>query len=74
MASKHNLLEYSFAVEVCRDHPIIKKELENTLKVLYTHSSYAAVQHVIQSMLESLEMIDMQLSYYSDVLKKKGQE
>lgn len=74
MSNVHNLMEYHFALEVVRDYPIIKKELVKTQKLLYDYSSYRGVQHSIQAINESLEILDMQLSYYSNVLARKGKE
>ena len=74
MGSKHNLMEYAFAQDIVADYPIIKKQLDDTEKVLYKYSKYALVQHSLQSIHESQEMLVRQFAYYKDVLKKKGKE
>lgn len=72
MGTQHNLAEYAFAREVIKHFPILIIELNRTLKILRTCSSFAAAQHSIQAIDESLEMLNNQYAYYKKVLDKKG--
>lgn len=72
--SKHSLIEYGFAKEICSTFPKLIKELDKTLKVLYGHSSYTAVHHSITAIQESIELMETQLIYYKQVLASKGLE
>lgn len=72
--SKHNLVEFAFARDVVEDYPSIKKTLDNTYKDLYSKKHYMCVQHVLDSIQESQEMLLRQYSYYKAVYEKKGAE
>lgn len=73
MGSRHDLAEFGFACEVVEKFPMLIKELERTLKILRTCSSFAAAAHSTQAILESLEMLEHQLRYYTFVKNNKGQ-
>ena len=72
MGTKHDLIEYAFAKEVVEKFPLLIKELDKTLKLLYSCSSFAAAAHSIMALNESVEMMENQLRYYKFVLDKKG--
>lgn len=72
MGTKHDLTEYAFAREVVEKFPILIKELDKTIKLLYSVSSFACAQHSITALNESVEMATMQLNYYKIVLDRKG--
>jgi hypothetical protein len=68
------MIEYAFAKEVVATFPLIIKELDRTLKLLYAASSFAACAHSIQALNESVEMMENQYHYYKMVLDKKGKK
>ena len=72
--SKHDLKEYKFAVDVCREFPAIKKQLDETYKVLYCNRHFTCVSHVLSAIEDSKIMLERQLTYYQGVLKNKGKE
>lgn len=72
MGSKHDLREYYFAKEVVRDMPDIKNLLDKIYPVLYSKNQYLCVQHVLDAINDSRQLIDQQYKYYKEVLDKKG--
>jgi hypothetical protein len=72
MGSKHDLTEFHFAKEVVSKFPLIEKELDETFVILYKYREFLAVQHVLDSISESKEMIRRQYKHYREVLEKKG--
>lgn len=74
MGSKHNLAEFQFAKDVVKNFPAVKETLDKTEKLLYSNRHYLAVQHVLDAISDSKEMINRQYSYYKKVLDAKGKE
>lgn len=72
MGTKHDLKEYYFAKECIRDFPFIQKELDKTYKMLYSKRQYLLVQHVLDAIADSREMLNRQYKHYKVVLEKKG--
>lgn len=74
MSNKYNLSEYHFAKKVCKDFPLIQKEIDIAYKMLYPYREYLAVQHILDSLSDSREMMVRQYKSYKEVLKKKGKD
>jgi hypothetical protein len=72
MGTKHDLKEYYFAKEVVKDFPDIKNLLDSVYKVLYAKNQYLCVQHVLDAISDSRELIDRQYKQYKIILDKKG--
>jgi hypothetical protein len=72
MATKHSLVEFHFAKEVVSKFPAIEKQLDKTFESLYPQREFLAVQHVLDSISESKEMLRRQYKHYKEVLEKKG--
>lgn len=72
--SKHNLVEYGLAKDAVEDLPIIKKELDNTFKLLYKYQDYLAASYVLDAISESLHLIDRQYKAAKKIVQAKGQE
>lgn len=74
MGTRHNIVEYQFAKDVVKEFPRVKKVLDDTEKMLYNQRHFLCVQHVLDAIHESQEMINRQYVYYKTVLDRKGRE
>jgi len=70
--SKHNLVEYGLAKDALHDLPIIKKELDNTVKLLYKYQDYLAAAYVLDAISESLHLINRQYKAAKEIVETKG--
>jgi len=69
----HDLKDYAFSREVIKDHPKIIKIYDKLLPVLYQYAQYQCVWPLIQMVEDSKVLAAMQLKYYSNIYKNKGE-
>ncbi len=72
--SKHNLIEYAYAKELVKDYPSIQKVLDKTYKDLYHKQQYLSVQHILDAIADSKNLMRKQYDYYKKVVERKGKE
>lgn len=71
--TKHDLKEYKFAKDICKDFPFIQKEMNVLYKKLYKYRQFLAVQHVLDALADSESIIKLQYEYYKKILEAKGE-
>jgi hypothetical protein len=68
----YDLTEYTFALEVVRDHPRIIAIYNKLLPALYQYAQYQGVWPVITMVEDSKLLLEMQLDYFANIHKTKG--
>ena len=68
----YDVFEYALALQILKDLPKLREILEKTKVSLDNYRKYRDAANVINTIDDSLIMIDLQIATYESVKKAKG--
>lgn len=69
---KYDLVEYKFALKVCKDFPELLKLLETFRKTLKPYANYVTIRALIDDIDNRSENLSKNITYYNRVKDRKG--
>lgn len=73
MSNIHSFGDYSASKQVLKDFPVLIKNLDLELQLLYRYKMYVTVSELISQMEYTRETLLLTLQHYAEINDKKGQ-